>query len=329
MIELSVVVPCFNEQEVLQETCYRIVGVLRRLQKAGKVSHGSRVYFVDDGSKDATWHLIESMSQAGLPVAGIKLSCNRGHQNALLAGLLTAAGDAVVSIDADLQDDVNMIEEMVDHHREGADIVYGVRRSRSADSLFKRSSARAFYRLAQWMGGRTILDHADYRLMSRRSIEALRQYKEVNLFLRGIVPLLGFPSATVYYERRARFAGVSKYPLRRMCGLALDGITSFSVAPLRLITLVGFLVFLFSVLMSGWIVWVKVFTDLAIPGWASVVLPVYFLGGVQLLCLGVLGEYLGKLYAEAKGRPRYIIEKTLPGSGIQGEQNRTLVAIGG
>lgn len=312
MTDLAIVIPCYNEEPVLRATCTRIVGMLRRLQRAGKIGAASRVYFVDDGSRDGTWDAIEAFSRNGQPVVGIKLSRNRGHQNALLAGLLMASGDAVVSIDADLQDDVAAIEAMVDAYHQGNDIVYGVRRSRDTDTRFKRWSARAFYRLVNLLGARTIMDHADYRLMSRRAIEALRQYREVNLYLRGLVPELGYPSSVVYYQRAPRAAGVSKYPLRRMCALALAGITSFSVAPLRFITLLGFLVFAFTMLMSGWTLWVKLFTDQAIPGWASLLLPVYFLGGIQLLCLGVLGEYLGKLYAEAKGRPRYVVERIVP-----------------
>ena len=316
MINLAVVIPCYNEEEVLHNTCHRVIGVLRRLEKAGKIAGGSRIYLVDDGSKDRTWSIIETFSQSGMPVVGIKLSCNRGHQNALLAGLFTAQGDAVVTIDADLQDDLEVIEEMVDHNRRGSDIVYGVRRTRDKDSFFKRFTAESFYRLMSCMGARTLMNHADYRLMSRRAIEALSQYKEVNLFLRGMVPLIGLPSSIVYYERAPRAAGESKYPLKRMCALALDGITSFSVVPLRIISLIGFLVFLLTLVMSAWILWVKMFTDQAIPGWASVLLPVYFLGGIQLLCLGVIGEYVGKLYAESKGRPRYIIEKISPEVGM-------------
>jgi glycosyltransferase involved in cell wall biosynthesis len=251
----------------------------------------------------------------GLPVVGIKLSRNRGHQNALLAGLFLAEGDAVVSIDADLQDDLEAIERMLDHYQQGCDIVYGVRERRQTDSLFKRLSAESFYRLLSAMGAQTIFNHADYRLMSRRAIDALRGFREVNLYLRGIVPLIGFRSAVVEYERSSRFAGESKYPLRRMIALALDAITSFSVVPLRFISLMGVLVFAGSMTVTGWALWVALVSDKAVPGWASVVLPMYFLGGVQLLALGAIGEYLGKLYVETKSRPRFFVEQIVGDTG--------------
>jgi glycosyltransferase involved in cell wall biosynthesis len=311
MTVLAVVVPCFNEQEVLPETCKRMVALLERLTKAGKISADSRIYFVDDGSRDRTWEIIQSFVDSDLPVVGVKLSRNRGHQNALLAGLFTAEGDAIVSIDADLQDDINAIETMIDRYHAGCDVVYGVRKRRPTDTFFKRFTAETFYRLVALLGAQTIFNHADYRLMSRRAIEALKEFREINLFLRGIVPLIGFKPSIVYYDRDARFAGESKYPLRKMIGLALDAVTSFSVVPLRFITFLGFAVFLFSVVMSGYVLWLRLFTTFAIPGWASTLLPVYFLGGVQILCLGVIGEYLGKLYSETKARPRYIIEEVL------------------
>jgi glycosyltransferase involved in cell wall biosynthesis len=309
MTALAVVTPCYNEQEVLPETCRRLVALRERLVAAGKISAKSRIYFVDDGSRDRTWEIIDSFVQQGLPVVGIKLTRNRGHQNALLAGLFTAEGDAVVSIDADLQDDVEAIEEMIDRHLAGCDVIYGVRKHRATDTLFKRFTAEGFYKLIALLGAQTVFNHADYRLLSRRAIEALKEFREVNLFLRGIVPLIGYESAVVYYDRDARFAGESKYPLRKMIGLALDAVTSFSVVPLRLITLVGFLVFLFTTIMSGFIFWIRLFTDVAVPGWASTLLPIYFLGGIQILCLGVIGEYLGKIYGESKARPRFLIEQ--------------------
>lgn len=309
MTALAVITPCYNEQEVLPETCRRMVGLLERLVVAGKIDSSSRIYFVDDGSHDQTWKIIESFVEDNLPVTGIKLSRNRGHQNALLAGLFTAEGDAVISIDADLQDDINAIEEMVDRYLEGCDVVYGVRKRRKTDTMFKRFTAESFYRLIALLGAQTVFNHADYRLMSRRAIEALKEFREVNLFLRGIVPLIGYESAIVYYDRDVRYAGESKYPLRKMIGLALDAVTSFSIVPLRLITLIGFLVFLFATGMSGFIFWIRFFTDIAVPGWASTLLPIYFLGGIQILCLGVMGEYLGKIYGESKARPRYLIEK--------------------
>lgn len=308
MTAMAVVVPCYNEEEVLRETCGQMTALLNRLVEAGKISRDSRIFFVDDGSRDRTWELVQSFVQQGQPVVGIKLSRNLGHQNALLAGLLLAEGDVVVSIDADLQDDINAIEKMLDHYREGCDVVYGVRKRRDTDTFFKRFTAEAFYRLIAFLGARTVPNHADYRLLSRRAIDALKEFREVNLYLRGIVPLIGYRSAVVHYDRRARFAGESKYPLRRMIGLALDAVTSFSVVPLRIITLTGLLVFLFTVVMSVYVLWIRFFTDMAVPGWTSTVLPVYFLGGVQIMCLGVIGEYLGKLYAESKARPRFLVE---------------------
>jgi glycosyltransferase involved in cell wall biosynthesis len=309
-MKLGIVVPCYNEEEVLRETAKRLLPVLDRLAAAGKVSPESRIFFVDDGSRDKTWSLIEALGQEDPRVAGIKLSRNRGHQNALLAGLFTASGDALVSIDADLQDDVTVIEQMVDAHLGGADVVYGVRKTRESDSVFKRNTALGFYGLMRSLGADVIENHADFRLMSRRAIEALKEFREVNLFLRGLVPLVGFPSEIIYYDRAARFAGVSKYPLRRMISFALEGLTSFSVGPLRLITMTGLVVFLLSMFMSVFIVGVKLFSTRAVPGWASTVLPVYFIGGIQILCIGVIGEYIGKIYKETKARPRYIIEKS-------------------
>lgn len=308
MTVLAVVMPCYNEEEVLPETCSRMVALLDRLHAAGKISSESRLYFVDDGSRDRTWEIIDGFVKQELPVIGIKLSRNRGHQNALLAGLFSADGDVIVSIDSDLQDDINAIEEMLDRYLEGCEVVYGVRKRRAKDTFFKRFTAEGFYRLIAMLGAQTVFNHADYRLLSRRVIEALKEYREVNLFLRGIIPLIGYKSAIVYYDRDARFAGESKYPLRKMIGLALDAVTSFSVVPLRFISLLGFLVFLFTAVMSGYVLWIRLFTEIAVPGWASTLLPVYFLGGVQILCLGVIGEYLGKLYSESKARPRFLIE---------------------
>lgn len=313
MTVLSIVVPCYNEQEALPETMRQLLALRSRLVAAGKIADASRLVLVDDGSRDRTWPMIEEYAASGLPVMGVKLSRNRGHQNALLAGLFSARGDAIVSIDADLQDDVNAIEAMVDHHRQGCDVVYGVRSSRAADTAFKRRTARGFYWLMERLGAQTVRDHADYRLLSRRAVEALREYGESNLYLRGIIPLLGFRSATVQYARQARIAGESKYPLRRMISLALNAVTSFSIVPLRLISAMGLLVFAASLIVLAWTLWVALFTDRAVPGWASITLPIYFLGGVQLLSLGVIGEYLGKLYVEAKRRPRYFIERVVEG----------------
>lgn len=311
VFSLDIVVPCYNEEAVLQQTADRLAKTLTQLQERGKASDSSKIWFVDDGSKDSTWRIIETLVHRDRRFSGIRLSRNRGHQNALLAGLFTASGDAVVTIDADLQDDVQAIELMLMEFEKGVDIVYGVRKKRESDSLFKRVSAEGFYRLLRVMGSESIFNHADYRLMSRRAIEELKSFREVNLYLRGIVPLIGFSSSIVYYDRVERFAGESKYPLGKMLALALDGITSFSVTPLRLITLTGFIIFAATLLISIWILWIRFFTDYAVPGWASIVLPIYFLGGIMILCIGVIGEYLGKIYAEVKARPRYIIDKII------------------
>lgn len=307
--KLHIVVPCYNEQEVLPEACRQFDALLGRLVEAGKIAAGSGIIFVDDGSADATWALIEQAARARPRVAGLKLSRNRGHQNAVLAGLMTADGDAVITIDADLQDDIDAIERMVDRHLEGCDIVYGVRSDRGTDSVFKRNSALLFYRALAWFGVELVHNHADFRLMSRRAIEALRDYREVNLYLRGIVPLIGYRSATVEYERRLRFAGESKYPLGKMIKLAMQAITSFSTVPLQIITVTGFVVFAGAMAVAAWVLWISLFTERAVPGWASTVLPMTVLGGIQILCLGVIGAYLGKIYGEVKSRPRYVIEQ--------------------
>ena len=310
-MKLGIVIPCFNEQEVLLETSRRMLGLVERLAASGKIAPDSKIYFVDDGSRDRTWDLIEQLAASDPHFAGIKLSRNRGHQNALVAGLFTAAGDALVSIDADLQDDERAIEEMVDRCRDGAEIVYGVRSRRQTDTRLKRAAAETFYALLSALGTESIYNHADYRLLSRRAIDSLQQYPEVNLYLRGIIPLLGFRADIVHYDRSARFAGESKYPLRRMVALALDAITSFSVVPLRLITLIGFVIFFGTMLVALWALWVRFMTTAAVPGWTSIVLPMYSLGGIQIFCIGMLGEYLGKIYTEVKARPRFFIEKTV------------------
>ncbi len=308
---LSIVVPCFNEEEVLPETIRRLAALLDRLSAAGKIDEArSGVYFVDDGSRDATWRLVEQAHADDARMHGVKLSRNCGHQAAVLAGLQSAPGDAVISIDADLQDDVGAIEAMVDRHAAGDDIVYGVRNDRRADSWFKRSTAVGYYRLLEWMGVRIVFNHADYRLLSRRVIDCLQQHHEVNLFLRGIIPTLGFRSSTVEYQRAERFAGQSKYPLGKMLALAINGVTSFSAFPLHLITLTGLGVFVISIALGLWALWVRLYGT-SFPGWASTVVPMYFLGGIQLLCIGVIGEYLSKIYMEVKARPRYFVEKAL------------------
>jgi polyisoprenyl-phosphate glycosyltransferase len=309
-MKLQIVVPCYNEEAVLPEAARQFDALLGRMIESGLIAADSGVTFVDDGSRDRTWALIEQEAANRGRVGGIKLSRNRGHQNAVLAGLLSVDGDAVVTVDADLQDDIEAIVRMVEECRNGCDIVYGVRADRSSDTLFKRGTAQLFYRLLGLFGVELVYNHADFRLMSRRAIEALGQYREVNLYLRGIVPLIGFRTTCIEYQRRERFAGESKYPLKKMLKLALDAITSFSTVPLQVISILGFLVFLGSMLISLWVLWVSFFTDRSVPGWASTVLPMYFLGGVQILCMGVVGAYLGKLYAEIKARPRYFIDRT-------------------
>jgi glycosyltransferase involved in cell wall biosynthesis len=307
MVRLGIVVPCYNEQEVLGETARRLDELLSHLVSIKLISPESAVYFVDDGSRDATWSIIQALS-ANARFRGIKLSGNRGHQNALIAGLMTARGDAVISVDADLQDDLNVIETMVRRFMDGDDIVYGVRADRTSDSWFKRFTAESYYRVLSALGVGVVFNHADYRLLSRRALRALSDYREVNLFLRGIIPLLGFKASTVEYVRTERFAGESKYPLKRMVGLAVEGVTSFSAAPLRAITALGMLVCVGSFAMVAWAILVRMFSEKAMPGWASTVVPIYFLGGVQLLCIGIIGEYLAKIYMEVKARPRFIIE---------------------
>ena len=310
MISLGILVPCYNEEEVLEETTSQLLKLLARLQAAGKVEAGSGIYYIDDGSTDGTWHLIESLSEQHAGVEGIKLSRNTGHQNALLAGLFTVNSDVLVSLDADLQDDIDAIEKMLVEYDHGAEIVYGVRENRGSDTTFKRTTAQCFYRIMQIMGVGVVSNHADFRLLGRRAVEALKDFEEVNLFLRGIIPLIGFRSATVQYKRNPRFAGQSKYSLGKMIAFALEGITSFTIFPLRLITVAGFLVFMLSMLMGLYVLFIKLATNAAVPGWASTVLPIYILGGIQIFFIGILGEYTGKMYKEVKRRPRYVIEKT-------------------
>jgi len=302
-VKLSIVLPCYNEEEVLLETSSRMLSLLLSLTEKQKISKESLIYFVDDGSKDNTWRIIEELASKNANIKGIKLSRNRGHQNALLAGLFTAEGDALVSIDADLQDDVEAIEQMVDEYNSGSEIVYGVREERKTDTAFKRITAEGFYKVMHLMGVDIVFNH--------NVVEHLKEYKEVNLFLRAMVPLVGFKSSNVYYERAERFAGESKYPLKKMLSFAWDGITSFSIMPLRFITATGFILFIVTILMTAWILGTKLFTDNAIPGWASTVLPIYFIGGVQVLSIGIVGEYIGKIYMETKERPRFIIEKVI------------------
>ncbi|HWG71346.1 MAG TPA: glycosyltransferase [Steroidobacteraceae bacterium] len=308
---LSIVVPCYNEQEVLHESARRLGVVLASLIESGDVRADSHICFVDDGSTDRTWIIIEELSAGSPSVHGIRLTRNRGHQNALLAGLFNVRGDIVITIDADLQDDPNAISAMVCQYRGGSQIVYGVRNRRNLDSRFKRWTAISYYRLLKWMGVELVFNHADYRLMSRVAIDILREYGETNLFLRGIIPQLGFRSSCVGYDRSNRLAGETKYPLGAMLALAIQGITSFSTVPLRLITILGLLLSVLSCGFAGWALIARFVTHDVVPGWASTVVPIYFIGGIQLLCVGVVGEYLGKTYMETKQRPRYTIEKRI------------------
>ena len=309
---LYIVVPCYNEEEVLPETSKRLKIKLEQLMAAGKISADSRIMFVNDGSRDRTWELISRLHGECPLFCGVDLTRNRGHQNALLAGLMTAKdrADMVISMDADLQDDIDAVDEMVEKYLEGVDIVYGVRSSRKKDTFFKRTTAEGFYRLMNAMGADTVFNHADYRLMSKRALEGMAEFKEVNLFLRGIVPMIGYRTDTVEYERGERFAGESKYPLKKMIAFALEGITSLSVKPLRLITGLGFLVFVISVIMIIYNI-IRWAIGATVAGWASLSCSVWFIGGLILLALGIVGEYMGKVYLEVKGRPRFLIREVL------------------
>lgn len=309
---LYLVVPCYNEEEVLPETSRRLEQKLKDLTQAGKIDPGSLVLFVDDGSRDRTWPQIVELHQGEGPFGGLKLSRNRGHQNALLAGLTAAAQhcDVCISMDADLQDDIDAVDEMLAKFAEGFEVVYGVRSDRTTDTAFKRTTAMAFYRLMKSMGADTVANHADYRLMGSRALKELLKFKEVNLFLRGMVPLVGFRSTSVTYKRGERFAGESKYPLKKMLAFAMDGITSFSVKPIRLITTLGFLIFSISLVGLALLLLLKLLGH-TVQGWTTLMGSVWLLGGLQLLGLGVIGEYIGKIYMETKARPPFIVEELL------------------
>ena len=311
-MKLYLVIPCYNEEEVLPETSKRLKEKYTALMSAGKIDADSKIVFVNDGSKDRTWEMICDLHKADPVFRGICLSRNKGHQNALMAGLMTVKSecDAAISMDADLQDDINAIDEMVDRYLEGFEVVYGVRSSRKKDTFFKRTTAQGFYKVMRAMGVETVYNHADYRLMSRRALEALSEFDEVNLFLRGIVPLVGFKSTEVTYERGERFAGESKYPLKKMLAFATEGITSMSIKPIRLITTLGFLVFLFSIGVLIYSI-IRKFTGYTVPGWAFLAVSIWALGGVQLLAIGVIGEYIGKIYLETKHRPKFIVAEYL------------------
>lgn len=308
-INLYVVVPCYNEEAVLGETASQMLSLFDRMKADGLINGKSRIVFVDDGSKDKTWSIINSLSKEHEEIAGIKLAHNAGHQNALFGGLMTVKNecDCAISIDADLQDDINVIPEMLRNFQNGYDVVYGVRNKRDTDTFFKRTTAIAFYKLMQLMGVNIIFNHADYRLMSQRALAGLSQFNERNLFLRGMVPLVGYRSTSVYYNRNERFAGESKYPLKKMLSFAFDGITSFSISPIRMISAFGAVVCVIAVAMAIYALVQKIMghTD---AGWASLMMSIWFIGGVQLLSVGLIGEYIGKLYKEVKRRPRYIIE---------------------
>lgn len=305
---LYIVIPCYNEQEVLPITCKLFLEKIKELISLGKIHDDSRVLFVNDGSKDDTWNIIKRLSREDVHYKGIALSRNRGHQNALLAGLDEAGRccDITISIDCDGQDDINVMNDMVDAYLDGCEVVYGVRRDRSTDTFFKRFTAESFYRLMKFCGAETVFNHADYRLMSARVIHELQSFKEVNIFLRGMIPLVGFKSTSVYYERKLRMAGKSHYPFIKMLSLALDGITSLSVRPIRIITSIGAFIAFLSVIGMIWCVVVK-FMGMSVSGWSSMVCIICMLGGVQITSLGVIGEYIGKIYLETKQRPRYII----------------------
>jgi glycosyltransferase involved in cell wall biosynthesis len=309
---LYIVVPCYNEEEVLPETSKRLLEKLQSLTDAGLVSPASRILLVNDGSKDRTWELISGLHASDERFSGVCLSRNRGHQNALLAGLMYAKdkADVTISMDADLQDDIGAVDAMLEKYREGCDIVYGVRSARKTDTFFKKTTAQGFYKVMSAMGAETVYNHADYRLMSKRALEGLAQFGEVNLFLRGMVPMVGYKSDVVYYERGERFAGESKYPLKKMLALAFNGISSFSIKPISLITGLGALIIFLSICAAVYAL-ISYFLGHVQPGWTSLILSIWFLGGVQLLCIGLIGQYIGKIYIESKHRPRYNIEKVL------------------
>ncbi len=306
------VIPCYNEESVLPETANKLKSIVCNLISANKISSSSKIALINDGSKDSTWKIIEELHKKDKLFTGINLSRNRGHQNALLAGLDVAINhaDAVISLDADLQDDINAIEQFINKYNEGFDIVYGVRSSRKTDTLFKRFSAEGFYNFMKLLGVDIVFNHADYRLMSKRAIEALQSFKEVNIFLRGIVPQIGYPSTVVEYERNKRFAGESKYPLRKMLSFAFEGVTSFSIRPIRIITTLGMITCLISIIMLIYF-FITHYIGNAVSGWSSIVVSIWALGGLQLFALGIIGEYIGKIYLETKNRPKFIIEGIL------------------
>jgi len=312
-MKLGIIIPCYNEEEGLAETTKRLDLLLSKMINLGEIDQNSFVCYVDDGSQDKTWTLIESFKEKSTLFKGIKLSRNFGHQNALIAGLMQHKenADALISMDADLQDDIEVVKGFVEKFKEGYDVVYGVREDRSKDTRFKRGTAEFFYKFQHFMGIEAIPNHADYRLLSQKALNALAEFKEINLFLRGIIPLLGFRSCSLYYTRAERFAGETKYPFKKMLFFALDGIASFSVKPLRLITIVGFFLFALSLLGIAWIIFEKLFLGNTVQGWASTMISIYFIGGIQVMSLGIIGEYVGRSFQESKGRPRFIIDQEI------------------
>ncbi len=312
MTKLYLAIPCYNEEEVLRDSAGKLLNKYNSLMEQNKITPDSKIVFIDDGSKDRTWEIIQELHEKNPVYQGIKLSRNRGHQNALLCGLMTLKdkADAVISIDADLQDDINAFDEMLEKFENGCDVVYGVRSKRETDTFFKRFTAEAFYKILNKMGAKVIFNHADFRLMSRRALNAFSQYKETNIFLRGMVPLVGYKSDIVTYERFERLAGESKYPLKKMLALAWEGVTSLSIQPIRMITWLGAIIFIISIIMIIYSL-ISLIAGTAVSGWASTLCSIWALGGLQLLAIGIIGEYIGKIYLEAKRRPRFIVEEFL------------------
>ncbi|MCD8026753.1 MAG: glycosyltransferase family 2 protein [Clostridiales bacterium] len=312
MTKLYLAIPCYNEEEVLRDSAGKLLNKYNHMMSEGKITEDSKIVFIDDGSKDKTWSIISQLHSENAVFQGIKLTRNRGHQNALLAGLMTLKdkADAVISIDADLQDDINVFDKMVEKYENGCDVVYGVRSKREIDTFFKRFTAEAFYKILDKMGAKVVFNHADFRLMSKRALEAFSMYKETNIFLRGMVPLIGYKSDIVTYERSERLAGESKYPLKKMLALAWEGITSLSIQPIRFITWLGAVIFAVSIIMVIYSL-VSYFAGFAVSGWASTLCSIWALGGLQILAIGIIGEYIGKIYMETKKRPRFIVEEFL------------------
>lgn len=307
---LSIVVPCYNEEEALVACTNELLPILLSMIEVGKISDKSNIIYIDDGSKDNTWSIIEKTAQESLHIDGIKLSCNKGHQVAMVAGLTYCIdSDMTISIDADLQDDISVIETMVDKYHQGFDVVYGVRSERKTDTFFKRFTAQSFYKLMSLMGVKQVENHADFRLLSKKALLSLLKYKEQNMYIRGLVPLIGYPSEKVFYARKERLQGESKYPISKMISLAIEGITSLSVTPLRMVTLAGLTISSLSFIMIL-IALFQHFLGGTVQGWTSMILVILFIGGIQMLCIGVLGEYIGKIYIETKERPKFFIEKT-------------------